>query len=120
MLGYRFYDQRVLLFNRGSRLVGIDDVMRRKAVVTHLSVMPTPTLFWNTNLMTSQFIDSAVRSDRSAANVGTSIACVLLLCQPFPITVQCITLDICRTAQLVWLAANQCDRGVSEDKPLMF
>jgi hypothetical protein len=58
-----------------------------KDVVTHLSVMPTPTLFWNTNLMTSQFIDSAARSDRNAANVGTSIASVSLLCQPFPITV---------------------------------
>jgi hypothetical protein len=55
-LGVSFFDERVLLFNRGSRLVGIGDVIRQKAVVTRLPVMSTPTFFLNTNLMTSQFI----------------------------------------------------------------
>jgi hypothetical protein len=56
-LGYRFCEKRVLLFNRGSRLVDRGDVMRQKAVVTHLPVMSTPTFFLNTNFITSQFIE---------------------------------------------------------------
>jgi hypothetical protein len=53
-LEHRFCDKRVLLFNRGSRFVGIGDAMRQKVIVTHLLVMSIPTFFLDTDLMTSQ------------------------------------------------------------------